>query len=303
MPEYCDYFEVSKGYRFSALKNGNGAGLVYLEDRSGSARDLYYKGLTRNPKALYWEWDELADLIDDYKGYPVCEFNQTEDNSTIPSGNTSVPTNETLPYTQGAAVWKLLPLQWSAWNTTAQEGSGVASWSKQELKYWLKSYINFYDILQLYKATQYEQPPIIDMPEGSTGSAPPVYGTIIADNNSTIVDNSSVDANLTVVTDEGFVIEFLSFTDFWAPEYDNENVTVAQIIEDLRSASTIYEQTLEWFVGYFGPAGYVTLDTVYSPGTVVPTTPIESINVPEGLEAIVAWLEAHVEAEIKRRCP
>lgn len=104
------------------------------------------------------------------------------------------------------------------------------------------------------------------------------------------------------------MIEFLTFEDFWAAQYDNETVTIDQIIQDLNSSSAIYQQTVDWFVGYFGPQGYVTLDYVLETGNPLApatpaTTPTESINVPEGLEAIVAWLEAHVESEIKKRCP
>ena len=41
---YCDYYEVDVGYKFTQADSG--IGLVVLDNRFGGPRDLYYKNFT-----------------------------------------------------------------------------------------------------------------------------------------------------------------------------------------------------------------------------------------------------------------
>jgi hypothetical protein len=61
---YCDYFEIGTGYQFTQADNG--IGLVVVESIVDSVRDLYYKNLNITAGVLYWDWTQLAQLVENY---------------------------------------------------------------------------------------------------------------------------------------------------------------------------------------------------------------------------------------------
>jgi len=73
---------------------------------------LFYKGLDVNADRLYWEWDQLALLVDAY----ALEQCQGGNNTGTPGGSGSGAGGE-IPL--GEDIWNLLALPWVAWNDTA----------------------------------------------------------------------------------------------------------------------------------------------------------------------------------------
>lgn len=67
--------------------------------------------------------------------------------------------------------------------------------------------------------------------------------------------------NVTIVGNSGMS---LNFSEIWLSFYDQANVTLAQVVADLDSSSSILMLTRDFFVTFFGPQGFVTLNTTYS---------------------------------------
>jgi hypothetical protein len=88
----------------------------------------------------------------------------------------------------------------------------------------------------------------------------------------------------------------LNFSEIWLSFYDQANVTLAQVVADLDSSSSILMLTRDFFVTFFGPQGFVPLNTTYS---------MEPQNqvVDAGLKDIVTWLIENVEEEVHQVCP
>jgi hypothetical protein len=83
--EYCDYFEIGVGYQFTQADNG--IGLVVVPGVIGGARDVYYRDLNLTNSTLYWDWVELAALIETYSSSQCANASA---NATAPAGS-SVP--------------------------------------------------------------------------------------------------------------------------------------------------------------------------------------------------------------------
>jgi hypothetical protein len=133
--DLCNYFEVGAGYQFSQADNG--IGLVLLEDLVGSARDLYWKNMVSAPVNLGWNWGELVQLIQALEGSQCAGVN-----ATLPS----------LPNLSGSLsdVLSALNLPWSQWTATALQNLNVASWTKAEWKFWIQTYVSYWNAIQAY---------------------------------------------------------------------------------------------------------------------------------------------------------
>jgi hypothetical protein len=124
-----------------------------------------------------------------------------------------------------------------------------------------------------------------------------------ANNTNSSVNSSSsscignVGDNVTIMGNSGMS---LNFSDIWLPLYDQANVTLAMVLADLNASSTIIPLTEDFFNNFFGPNGFVTLNTTFSMEHAANQTngPIDS-----GLANIVAWLITAVEAEVHQACP
>lgn len=117
---YCDYFEVGIGYEFSLFQSG--IGLVFNETVVGGPRDLFYKTQNVTSGVLYWDWNELDVLIN--------EFAQMNCSSNSVGGS---------PIPIGADVYLQLNLPFSDWNSSALNINNMSfdSWSKAQFKLWL----------------------------------------------------------------------------------------------------------------------------------------------------------------------
>jgi hypothetical protein len=128
----CDYFKVGAGYQFSQADNG--VGLVFLEDRIGGSRDLYWKNLVSAPLNLGWNWSELVTLIESL-------------------GSSQCANSTTGVASSGASdILAALNLPWSQWSLTAMQNLNIASWGKTEWKYWIQTYVTYWNALQAYVA-------------------------------------------------------------------------------------------------------------------------------------------------------
>ena len=94
-------------------------------------------------------------------------------------------------------------------------------------------------------------------------------------------------------------ITLLNFTMIWKEIYDDDNMTLSDIIADLNLTSTIVVDLKEWFSFFFGIEGVVTLDRVE------PSIPPVSgggdgqpSDIPPGMEAIVEWITVQVQKEV-----
>lgn len=59
---YCDYFELSEGYRFTEIDNM----IVYVASKVGGVRDVFFKGVAATSQDIYWDWDTLATLVEEF---------------------------------------------------------------------------------------------------------------------------------------------------------------------------------------------------------------------------------------------
>jgi len=94
-------------------------------------------------------------------------------------------------------------------------------------------------------------------------------------------DNTTEGAN-------GTQIVYLNFTEIWVQLYDLESVSVSEVIQDLNRDSDIYNNTLAWYVEFFGVDGVITLNITGN--ATIPVVPSNS-TIPKGLEPLVAWIE------------
>jgi hypothetical protein len=96
----------------------------------------------------------------------------------------------------------------------------------------------------------------------------------------------------------------LNFTAIWVPAYVSAQDTVAQVVADLNASSSIIIETTSWFNQFFGPNGLVTLNTTLSMQQCSQSVNTSfGVNIPVGLEAIVAWITMEVKNEINNACP
>lgn len=192
-----------------------------------------------------------------------------------------------------------LPLPWAAWNSTARDQQDMTTWNKTEWQFWLRAYIDYYDLFALYLVT-----------ENATMNATDGTGIILPNlnltSNSSSAGNDSSNNSLAVTTSSGLVVEFLSFSDFWSASFNQDSILIADIIAELNATSAIVEECSTWFTAFFGPSGYVTLNITLAVEVDVggnDTLPVVNSDIPEGLEDIVAWIKAQFEIELRRRCP
>jgi hypothetical protein len=91
----------------------------------------------------------------------------------------------------------------------------------------------------------------------------------------------------------------LNFSDIWLSLYDQANVTLAEVLADLNASSTIVALTTDFFDTFFGPYGFVTLNTTFSMQNQNQTNGAIDL----GLADIVSWLILNVEEEVHQVCP
>lgn len=96
----------------------------------------------------------------------------------------------------------------------------------------------------------------------------------------------------------------LNFSAIWLAEYDYPECELAVVLSALNQTSTIVGDTQSWFVQFFGSEGLVTLnvreeasteeESSSSEAVVELTTSggavVSAVNVPAGMEHIVAWI-------------
>jgi len=159
----------------------------------------------------------------------------------------------------------------------------MSVWTKAEWKLWILWYVEYFNDLQVFIANASDLN--VSVPSNSSVNSTSGSGS----------SNSS--ANETTVI-------LLNFTDIWSPIYDLSQITVAEVVADLNGSSSIIVNTTSWFHMFFGPNGLVTLNTTLSMQQANQTTNTSfGINIPVGLEAIVAWITMEVKQEINKLCP
>jgi len=158
----------------------------------------------------------------------------------------------------------------------------MSVWTKPEWKIVILWYVEYYNALQIELAA-----PVLNGTSTSNSSANSTSGIV----------SSNSSANVTAVV-------LLNFTAIWSPVYDLAQITVAEVVADLNATSSIIINTTSWFQVFFGPNGLVTLNTTLSMQQANQTTNSSfGINIPVGLEAIVAWITMEVKQEINMLCP
>jgi len=150
-----------------------------------------------------------------------------------------------------------LDLPWVSWNASAQElGVDFTLWLKSDYKSWISNYVDYYNALNEFQVN----------------------------------DTSNFTA--------------LNFSAIWTYDFDVMSCSLDYILSALNQSSTIVGDTQNWFVNFFGPQGVVTLnmtqdtsvdeDSQSSEGVVNITTSggavVPVVNVPSGMEQIVAWI-------------
>jgi hypothetical protein len=128
-------------------------------------------------------------------------------------------------------------------------------------------------------------------------AAPVVNASMPSNSSENSTSGSGSSSNVTVVV-------LLNFTAIWLPKYDLSSITVAKVVADLNASSSIIINTTSWFHLFFGPKGLVTLNiTLSMQQSNLTVNTSFGINIPVGLEAIVAWITMEVKEEINMICP
>ena len=144
------------------------------------------------------------------------------------------------------------------------------SWSKSDWKFWLASYIEFYNAYQEY------------VWEWNNGMN--MGGMMNSSSNS-----SSMSFNNSGLT--------LNFTDIWTAVYDLDTINIVLIIADLESSSSLVGDCRSWFSAYFGMNGFITLDITYSQYM------SQHGSISSNLQDIINYIKNNIEKEIAVLCP
>jgi len=82
----------------------------------------------------------------------------------------------------------------------------------------------------------------------------------------------------------------LNFSAIWSAAYDLPGVTLDEVLADLDLSSSIVAHTLDFFESFFGPYGYVTLNTTASEINQDFGPPID-----DALTDVALWLMQNVQ--------
>lgn len=235
--DYCDYYLWGEGYQFTQADSG--IGLVLFQDRYNSSSDLYYKNgaapvVVPSMPSLSWNWSELTQLI---QALTNAQCSQQSSNSTSVSMNSTV----SMP-SSSVSVLAGLNLPWSSWGSLANLNMDINSWSKAEWKMWIQNYVTYFNAVQGYVAQVKGAvntagsviSGLLSGIKGQVSSDVQSAESILGEGASLIVGNLNVSGQI-------------SFTEFWKPDFDFDNVTVGEIIADINTASNVITQVKLWF--------------------------------------------------------
>jgi hypothetical protein len=156
-----------------------------------------------------------------------------------------------------------LNLPWSQWLAEAEVNLNIASWGKAEWKYWIQSYVTYWNALQAYVAVGESAVSAIEgIASSLTVGISGEISSVISDIEQIVVSGAGV-----VLGDVNATVGYLNFTDFWSPIYDLENVTIAEILVDIRAASSVVVKVESWFTAFFINGGINAIfgvNTTYS---------------------------------------
>lgn len=159
------------------------------------------------------------------------------------------------------------------------------------MKYWLANYVTYYNAVQAY----------VELGESTLDVSGTQLEQILLSGAQLILQNANVTGAI-------------SFTDFWSPDFDLESVTVGEIINDLSIASNIVSQVEVWFTSFVveGASLLTGADATILIESGVETTTISTgagsvnpivVNVPQNVEAIIAWITANFQSEVQALFP
>jgi hypothetical protein len=192
-------------------------------------------------------------------------------------------------------VWPNLPVDWAGWNTNALANPNIGNFNKTEWKLWILFYTKYFNAFEAFLTQNCSLQLNASSNSGTSnnlsGTSNSAATTLSNTNGSCIGD---VGDNVII---SGNSNASLNFSAIWIPIYDLANITVDEILADLNSSSSIVAQTINFFGTFFGPNGFVPLNTTFS----IENQAIGPID--RGLSEIALWLLQNVQEIIIELCP
>jgi hypothetical protein len=169
-------------------------------------------------------------------------------------------------------VWPDLQIDWAFWNANAQVNQNISNWTTAEWKLWVLWYVEYYNAFEAYLTANCSNIQLMTNTSSSASSLPGSNSsTGVNSSNMSSSANSSMQSNASCigavgdgVTISGNTNTSLNFSAIWSPAYDLAGITVNEVLADLNSSSSIVAQTINFFDTFFGPNGFVTMNTTYS---------------------------------------
>ena len=132
--------------------------------------------------------------------------------------------------------------------------TNITSWTKAEWKYWLQSYITYYNALQVYlevgiNSVEGAVENILSVAEALIPGIVNEFGSDLGKIESIILSGAEL------VLQGANVTGTANFTEFWQPGFDLESVTISEILNDLSIASNVVVQVETWFTNVFLNSG------------------------------------------------
>jgi len=214
--------------------------------------------------AIKLEGKDSGSINDQYKNldkeYPTLNWNWTEltdeihryclEHGIITNDSSIIPQTNLTNVTSLSLVnvWQSLDFEWVQWDTEAVAMPVLILWDKATWKKWL---IRYQEVINAFIYFQ-----------------------------NSILTNTPF--NLTLVNSTAPVIII------WKPIYDNEDMTLIMILQDLNGAGLLV-QFETFFTTFFGASGLV--EEVQT-----------DFGIPMGLADIVDFIEKNIDKEVRMRC-
>jgi hypothetical protein len=221
----CSYFELGHGYQFSIY--GQEIGMRVNSSMIGGELDTLYSAM-QHSTVFDWDWTELQTLIGSYS---------TSYCTPVPGSGSEPPAEEppvVVPPVEEPPV-EVPPVQ----TNTTDELLGI--WSQLDLSWavWNESAIAVGMDFDSWTKDQWKEwlQYYVDY-----------YMALRAYRMSHAADNSTV------------AYAPLTFQDVWYSTYNLPVIHIGAILGNIRDAGTVVQDLETWFVAFFGPEGYVTLN-------------------------------------------
>lgn len=174
---------------------------------------------------------------------------------------------------------------------------------------WIENYVTYWNAVQNYISEG--EAILAGAASGVSGAASGLLGSYEEQIRAGIDQARDVLSQGAILISENIQINgTANFTQFWKPEFDLDTVSLAEIKNDLSIASNVVVQVEGWFTSFFVNGGvdailgqntnYVITgengeSTTISTGSANNTV---TLNVPNTVEAIVAWITANFNSEL-----